>query len=129
MTKKRIHVLTFHSPFQKSKYTRDSSTASRTILTVDRSLPSDSRPVLLPSDFKIARRPKVAPFPTPLTNGIINGHAPTDISQPVGTKRKRSLEEIPGTLQQALKKEKIRVDQAIVIEDSHDKGAIVIEDD
>ncbi|KAL9127691.1 MAG: hypothetical protein Q9217_003490 [Psora testacea] len=93
----------------------------------EKSLPSDSKPVLLPSELKIARKSKILPTLMSLTNGITNGHTPTDISA-AGSKRKRSLEETSDTAQQALKKGKTEMDDSIIIGDSHD-GAIVINDD
>ncbi|KAL9104540.1 MAG: hypothetical protein Q9163_000513 [Psora crenata] len=92
-------------------------------------LPSDSKPVVLPSGVTVPRKPKVAlaPSPAPLTNGTTNGHAAPIGTSAAGMKRKRSLEESSNESHQALKKWKMVANTSIFIEDSHD-GAIVIDD-
>ncbi|KAF6236095.1 hypothetical protein HO173_005723 [Letharia columbiana] len=98
---------------------------------LEKTLPADTKAVQLPKKLDIARKPKHAP--APLTNGDTNGHVTTS---PVGTKRKRSLEEPESGLQQGHKRGKIHMpskaigfqDDGLVIADDSNDGAIVIDD-
>ena len=99
---------------------------------LEKTLPEDTRAVQLTKDLQIAHKPKDAPPPA-VTNGDINGHA---AAPPVGTKRKRSLEDSENSLQQDSKRGKIQMpsqaigfqDDDLVIADDSNDGAIVIDD-
>lgn len=98
---------------------------------LERTLPEDTGAVQLPKELQIAHKPKDAP--AAISNGDTNGHA---TAPPVGTKRKRSLEEPDHNLQQDNKRGKIQVpsqaigfqDDELVIADDSNDGAIVIDD-
>lgn len=98
---------------------------------LEKTLPGDSKAVQLPKKLDIARKPKDAPAPA--TNGDTNGHGTTE---PVGTKRKRSLEEPDNGVPQDHKRGKIQMpskaigfqDDDLVIADDSTDGAIVIDD-
>lgn len=95
------------------------------MLNFPRSLPAESKPVQLPQDLQLARKPKVQP--PALTNGVVNGHHAVEKST---TKRKRSLEPDVDP-QQVSKRGKLEDgwgDDAVVIDDGND-GAIMIDDD
>lgn len=98
---------------------------------LEESLPEDTGAVQLPKKLQIAHKPKDAP--APVTNGDTNGHVTTP---PVGTKRKRSLEDPRSGLQQDTKRGKMQIpskaigfqDDDLVIADDSNDGAIVIDD-
>lgn len=98
---------------------------------LEKSLPEDTGAVQLPKKLQIAHKPKDAP--APVTNGDTNGHVTTP---PVGTKRKRSLEDPENGLQQDTKRGKMQIpskaigfqDDDLVIADDSNDGAIVIDD-
>ena len=98
---------------------------------LERTLPEDTRAVQLPKEIQIAHKPKDAPAAA--TNGDTNGHMTLP---PVGTKRKRSLEDPESGLQQDNKRGKIQMpsqamgfqDNDLVIADDSNDGAIVIDD-
>lgn len=98
---------------------------------LEKSLPEDTGAVQLPKKLQIAHKPKDAP--APVTNGDTNGHVTT---HPVGTKRKRSLEDPENGLQQDTKRGKMQIpskaigfqDDDLVIADDSNDGAIVIDD-
>ncbi len=98
---------------------------------LEKTLPEDTKAVQLPKKFEIARKPKDAP--APITNGDTNGHV---TASPIGTKRKRSLEDSENGLQQDNKRGRIQMpskaigfqDDDLVIADDSNDGAIVIDD-
>ena len=98
---------------------------------LEKTLPGDSKAVQLPKKLDIARKPKDAPVPA--INGDTNGHGKIE---PVGTKRKRSLEEPENGVPQDHKRGKIQMlskaigfqDDDLVIADDSTDGAIVIDD-
>lgn len=102
---------------------------------LEKTLPGDSKAVQLPKKLEIARKPKDKPAPATNgdTNGDTNGHGTTE---PVGTKRKRSLDEPENGVQQDHKRGKIQMaskaigfqDDDMVIADDSTDGAIVIDD-
>ena len=94
---------------------------------LEKTLPEDTKAIQLPKKLDIARKPKDAPA------SITNGHVTVS---PVGTKRKRSLEDPENGLQQDNKRGKIQMpskaigfqdDDLIIADDSND-GAIIIDD-
>lgn len=98
---------------------------------LEKTLPADTKAVQLPKKLEIARKPKDATAPN--TNGDTNGHR---TAEPVGTKRKRSLEESENGVQQDHKRGKMEMsskavglqgDDLVIADDSND-GAIVIDD-
>ena len=101
------------------------------LAVLEKSLPQDTGAVQLPKKFEIAHKPKNAP--APVTNGDTNGHVTVP---PVGTKRKRSLEDPESGLQQESKRGKMQMpskamgfqDDDLVIADDSNDGAIVIDD-
>ena len=107
----------------------------------EKTLPTDSKPVLLPSNLNnIPRKPKPAPDAPSVPNGDANGHASEPPSNGVtGTKRKREAEEEPlenleftpkpNKMQKNIKAEAYHGDDVIIADDDGDDGAIVIDDD
>ncbi|KAL9075664.1 MAG: hypothetical protein Q9161_001416 [Pseudevernia consocians] len=94
---------------------------------LEKTLPEDTKAIQLPKKLDMARKPKNAPA------SITNGHVTVS---PVGTKRKRSLEDPENGLQQDNKRGKIQMpskaigfqdDDLIIADDSND-GAIIIDD-
>ena len=102
---------------------------------VEKSLPDDAGAVQLPKELQIARKPKDTPAVVTNgdANGDANGHA---TAPPVGTKRKRSLEDPDNSLQQDGKRGKMQMpsqaigsqDNDLVIADDSNDGSIVIDD-
>ena len=98
---------------------------------LEKTLPEDAKAVQLSKKLDIARKPK--DIPASIANGDTNGHLTTSS---VGTKRKRSLEDIENGLQQDNKRGKIQMpsqaigfqDEDLVIADDSNDGAIVIDD-
>ena len=111
----------------------------------DRSLPADSKPVLLPDKLDVPRKPRIVnesqsiPEPLSQTNGtpaLTNGN---------GTKRKRSPEDSVLDQEQLLKRKrndeestdlstpkkkgKMAKDDDMIVLDDSNGGAIVIDDD
>ncbi|KAL6719383.1 E1 ubiquitin-activating protein uba2 [Lecanora helva] len=98
----------------------------------EQSLPEDTKPVQLPGNLEIARKPKIEPVP--VVNGDANGHVETNGA---GMKRKRELEEGDdaaqqdakrGKMQKNIKAEAYHGDDVIIGDDDHGDGAIVIDD-
>ena len=98
---------------------------------LEKTLPEDTKAVQLPKKLFIPHKTK--DVPAPVTNGETNGHATVS---PVGTKRKRSLEDPENGLQQENKRGKMQMpskaiglqDDDLVIADDSNDGAIVIDD-
>ena len=98
---------------------------------LEKTLPEETKAVQLPHKLHITHKPRNAP--APITNGDTNGHTTTS---PVGTKRKRSLDDPESTAQQENKRGKIEMpskaigfqDDDLVIADDSNDGAIVIDD-
>lgn len=90
-----------------------------------RSLPDDSKPVLVPQKITIARKPKSSTIQPskemPTVAASLNG---------TGSKRKRSLEETEDEQDRGMKRGKKNLtDDELVIVDDSSNGAIIIEDD
>lgn len=109
----------------------ESPRVNLSLAIVEKALPEDTKAVQLAKKLDITRKPKDTPAFT--TNGETNGHV---TASPVGTKRKRSIEDPGNGLQQENKRGKIQMsskangfqdDDLIIPDDSHD-GAIVIDD-
>ena len=94
---------------------------------MDRTLPEDSKPVLVPHKITIARKAK--PFTTQISHEKPTSAAPLNGT---GSKRKRSLEEVEDGHDRNMKRGKnltnLTNDEVVVVDDSSN-GAIVIEDD
>ena len=98
---------------------------------LEKTLPEDTKAVQLPKKLFIAHKTKNVP--APVTNGEMNGYATVS---PVGTKRKRGLEDPENGLQQENKRGKMQMpskaigfqDDDLVIADDSNDGAIVIDD-
>ncbi len=98
---------------------------------LEKTLPEETKAVQLPHKLHITHKPRNTP--APITNGDTNGHT---TNSPVGTKRKRSLEDPESTAQQENKRGKIEMpskaigfqDDDLVIADDSNDGAIVIDD-
>ena len=98
---------------------------------LEKSLPDDAGAVQLSKELQIARKPKDTP--AVVANGDTNGHA---TAPPVGTKRKRSLEDPDNSHQQDGKRGKTQMpsqalgfqDNDLVIADDSNDGSIVIDD-
>ncbi|MCJ1303094.1 E1 ubiquitin-activating protein uba2 [Hypocenomyce scalaris] len=95
----------------------------------EQTLPEDSKPVMIPDDLEIARKPKVNSEAVP--NGSVNGVASINGT---GTKRKRSADESSIDQQEQIKKRgKVKEapanDDDLVVLDYAGDGAIVLDDD
>lgn len=94
---------------------------------LNRTLPDDSKPVLVPHKLNIARKAKTSTtqpwkaIPTAVTT--LNG---------TGSKRKRSLDEVEDEQDRNMKRGKVQKnvsnDELVIVDDSSN-GAIIIEDD
>jgi ubiquitin-like 1-activating enzyme E1 B len=93
-----------------------------------RSLPDDSKPLLLPAKIDLTTRPKVDPALH------MNGHAAPATNGTIG-KRKRDADEVEPEDDNVRKRGKVfeekppQTDDDVVILDDSDQGAIVIDDD
>ena len=109
----------------------ESPRVNLSLAILEKSLPDDARAVQLSKELQIARKPKDTP--AVVTNGETNGHM---AAPPVGTKRKRSLEDPGNGPQQDGKRGKMEMpsraigfqDNDLVIADDSNDGAIVIDD-
>ena len=109
----------------------ESPRVNLSLAILEKSLPDDARAVQLSKELQIARKPKDTPAVA--TNGETNGHV---TAPPVGTKRKRSLEDPGNGPQQDGKRGKMQIpsqaigfqDNDLVIADDSTDGAIVIDD-
>ncbi len=105
---------------------------------LSRTLPPDSKPVILPQELAIPPKPKVA------AERVLNGHSENSAapSNGPGMKRKRSpgdstcdqeqllkrkREGCPSEAEPTLKRGKIDKDDLVIVDDSHN-GAILIDD-
>ena len=143
MKTRKIHALISRCRYLKSKVLPLRCKITFTYET-NRSLPADSKPVILPHKLDVPRKPRIAddsqlvPEPIPQSNGTLaltNGN---------GMKRKRSPEDSVLDQEQLLKRKrndedsidlstpnkkgKMAEDDMIVLDDSNG-GAIVIDDD
>ena len=118
----------FHSQYLTSKLC--DSSIRKFGIDLSRALPEDSKPILLPEKFAIARRPnKIAD--ELLTNGHTNGNIPH--INGTSSKRKREVDEPEIDQVQLLKRGKVRElaskEDDLVVLDDPTNGAIVIDDD
>ena len=91
-----------------------------------RSLPVDSKPIVVPQKLEIARKPKDA-------NGTAETNGVTKPSNGILSKRKRSIGEVDIDTVESVKRSKVHApcnahDEVILVDDRRD-GAIVIDDD
>lgn len=105
---------------------------------LSRTLPPDSKPVILPQRLAIPPKPKAAAEKVPNGNADSLGAS----SNGVGMKRKRSPEESthdqeqllkrkreehPSEVEPTIKRGKVDTDDLVIVDDSHN-GAILIDD-
>lgn len=123
-------VSTFRWPSQKSKCLE--GCVAGIVADLRRSLPENSKPVQVPGNLNIARKPRASTASE--TNGHTNGHTTIGSLGPHNAKRKRSLDQIENDAQPEPKRGKmVKVngpqDDDLVITDGPNDGAIVIDDD
>ena len=111
----------------------------------DRSLPADSKPVILPNKLDVPRKPRAVNDPPPIPEPIPQTNGTPALTNGSGTKRKRSPEDSVLGQEQLLKrklndeesvdlstpkkKAKTAEDDDMIVLDDSNGGAIVIDDD